>query len=286
MMNQLTLNETVKSILNTEENEIWNYFLENKTDELPDILPGEAKEHQTRDNIIKELLTDGNSETLANYDFETIKEGNAILFVNMVRLVLALDINGSKEEIKEKVLDKLLDSMSAISELIRKESAGYPRKPMNALVWTEGAGMRSGMAALAYYFKEKDDTDHLHFAIMKRTGITLAIMGHYKHLVGPDMIEAGLIKEKLGENDTAIGFYEAVRDDFAQEIDWFVATPEAGPNEEDVITLESLKKAYLALDRLKGTDDYADQCTKIDEILSREHFEEPDFSDDDEDDEE
>lgn len=284
MTKQLTLNERVERILNTEENSIWKYILDGNTDELLNNLPDDD-ESRVQNDIVTELFTDGDSSTLNAYDFETIKEGNSVLFSNMVRLVFALDINGGYEEIKDKVLDKLLDSMSGITDNIRKEAPDYPRKPMNALVWVEAAGMRSAMGALAYYFEQKDDIDHRHFAVMKRTGITLSIMGHYRHLVGPDMIEAAEIKELLDEPETAIGFYEAVVGDFTNEVEWFRETPEVGPGEEDVISLESLKKAYMAIDRLKGANEYAAQCAEIDEIIAREHFEVPDFSDDDDDDE-
>lgn len=284
MTNKLTMNETITGFLNTEENPVWNYILENNADELLASLAGD-EDNEIRNTIIKELFNDGESQTLNDYDFATIEDGNAALFGDVVRLVISLDINGNYEEIKEKALDTLLEAMPAITDTIRKESPGYSRKPMNALLWTEGVGMRGAMSALAYYFRQKEDTDHLHFTIMKRTGITLGIIGHYKHIVGPDMIEAAQIKEKLGENEAAIGFYEAVRDDFGKEIDWFVATPEAGPNEEDVTTLQSLKEAYISLDRLKESNEYGEKVALIDEILSREIFEEPDF-DDDEDDEE
>ncbi len=107
--------------------------------------------------------------------------------------------------------------------------------------------------------------------------------GHYRHLVGPDMLESAQIKEQLGDTDAALSFYKAVDADFKNELSWFANTPEAGLNEEDVVTLESLKKAWESIDRLSQTDQYSELCKQIDEVLSREHIEIPDFDEEDED---
>lgn len=282
MTNKLTLNDEIQTFLDTDDKELWNLILENKIEEAKAVLPRE--DNPLLYEIVSELFTGEKSRTLTDYDFITLKEGNSILFKDMVRLVFALDVNGNYDNLRLQVGDKLFDVIPDIVQNVKEQSKGYPRNPMNALVWSEGAGFRSSLNALIYYYRLKEDnTDTLHFLIMNRTQITLSIMGHYRHLVGPDMIESAKIKEQLGNTEAALSFYRAVEADFKSELQWFVDTPEAGPNEEDVVSLESLKQALLAIDRLSGTDQYSRLCEQIDEVLSREHIEIPDFDEDDED---
>ena len=255
-------------------------ILEDKTDEIKSAL---SEKDSTLDKIVLELFTEGKSNILSDIDFITLKEENSLLFKDLVRLIFALDVNGNHDDLRLQVGDKLFDVIPDIVKNIKEQSKGYPRNPMNALVWSEGAGFRSSLNALIYYYKLKDNTDTLHFLIMNRTQITLSIMGHYRHLVGPDMIESAKIKEKLGDTDAALSFYKAVEADFKGELRWFMDTPEAGPNEEDVVSLESLKQALESIDRLSGANQYTELCTQIDEVLSREHVEIPDFDEEDED---
>jgi len=274
MTNKLTLNEEIQSFLNTDDKDLWTLILEDKTDDIKSL----SKEDNDLYQIVIELIFEGKSQVLDGYDFWEIKEGNNSLFRDMVRLILALDINGRHEELRLYVVDKLFDSIPDIVKNIKEQAKGYPRNPINALVWSEGAGFRSGLNALIYYYKLKDDdSDTLHFLIMNRTQITLSIMGHYKNLVGPDMIESAKMKERLGDTDAALSFYKAIEADFKNELTWFIHSPETGPNEEDVITLESLKEALKAIDRLSNRNEYLSVCEQIDEVLSREHIEIPDF---------
>jgi len=280
MTNKLTLNDQIKGFLDIENNEVWNLILDDKIEVIKTKL---CAEDNVLDKILMELFSKGKSTTLDDYDFITLKEENSSLFKDLVRLIFALDVNGNHDNIRLQVGDKLFDIIPDVVGNIKEQSKGYPRNPMNALVWSEGAGVRSSLNALIYYYRLKDNTDTLHFLIMNRTQITLSIMGHYKHLVGPDMLESAQIKEQLGDADAALSFYKAIDADFKNELNWFVDTPEVGPNEEDVVTLESLEKAWMAIDRLSGADQYSEPCKQIEEVLSREHIEIPDFDEDDED---
>lgn len=281
MTTKLTLNDEIQAFLDTDEKPIWEAIIENNIADIPSLLA--EKEGGLTGNIITELFSAENSETLESHDFVSIKEENSPLFKNLVRLIFTLDINGECDDKRQYVSDKLFDIIPDIVKNIKEQAKGYPRTSINALVWAEGAGMRSSLNALIYYYKLKDNTEALHFLIMNRTQITLAIMGHYKNIVGPDMIEAAKIKERMGDADAAISFYKAVDADFRNELSWFTSTPEAGPNEEDVVILESLKEALTAIDRLSETDEYSSVCQQIDEVLSREHIEIPDFDDEDDD---
>lgn len=282
MTSKLTLNDEIRAFLDTEEKLIWEAIIANNTADISSLL-AEKGDSLVVGDIITELLSEGKSDTLENHDFVSIKEENSPLLKNLVRLIFALDVNGEHEDKKLYISDKLFDIIPDIVNNLKEQAKGYPRTSINALVWVEGAGMRSSLNALIYYYRLKDNAEALHFLIMNRTQITLAIMGHYKNIVGPDMIEAARIKERMGNTDAAISFYKAVDADFRNELNWFTSTPEAGPNEEDVVILESLKEALTAIDRLSETDEYSSICQQIDEVLSREHIEIPDFDDEDDD---
>lgn len=286
MKTRLTLTEEIKPFFDTEDKEIWELILDNKIEELLATLPREDSDNEILDIILKELFTSKESEELASYDFTIIKESNSALFKDLIRLIFALDISEKHDDIRELVTDKLLDVIPDIVNGIKGEAKDYPRKPISALVWMEGAGMRSCLNSLIYYYKVKEDIEILHTLIILRTQITLAIMSHYKNLVGPDMIESAQIKEKIGQSDVAKAFYNGVKSDFEGELKWFIDTPEAGANEDDVIILNSLKEAYLSLDRLENTNEFAEPCKLIDEILEREYFEPENYEEEEEDDDE
>jgi hypothetical protein len=144
--------------------------------------------------------------------------------------------------------------------------------------------MRASLNNLVTYYQLKEDTEAQHFTIVMRTKLTLAIMRNYKNVVGHDMIEAAQIKEIVGDTEAALAFYHAAVENLKDELQWFVESPEMGPNEDDAVILKSLKEAYLSVDRLNNTSELTKTCAIIDEVLSREYVE-YDFEEDEEDEE-
>ncbi|WP_029906625.1 hypothetical protein [Prevotella sp. 10(H)] len=281
---RLTLNDEIKPFFETEDKQLWDLIIENNTDEVLAILPREHTEDENLDLIIKELLATGKSEVLESFDFVKIEEGNSALFRNLVRLLFALDINGNYEETRLVIADKLFDSLPDMVEQIQKEATGYPMtRRVDELTISEAVGLRASLINLIYYYRLKDDIEALHFVTILRSKITLAILGNYKNVVGHDMIESAQIKEKVGETDTALTFYNLVKDNLKGELHWFIESPEMGANEDDTVMLKALREAFSSIDRLKSTADFERECAIIDEILSREYEE---FSFDDDEDEE
>ncbi len=281
MTNKLTLNDELKPLFDTDDKQLWDLILENKTDELLSLLPRE--DGDTLDDILQELFSEGKSDTLDQYDFVTIKEGNATLFRDLIRLIFALDINGNHEAVRHLVADKLSDTLPDIVENIQQVTKGYPMQKVSDVVIAETATIRASLNTLSYYYRLKEDLEALHFAIVLRTKITLAIMRNYKNVLGHDMVEAAKVKEQMGDTEAALGFYNVVRDNLKNELHWFVESPEMGPSEEDVVMLQSLKEAYASIDRLGGTSQFAETCLLIDEILGREYVEYDFDAEDDED---
>lgn len=283
MTKQLTLNDNIQPFFEAKDKQIWDCILENRIDELLAILPRE--EGDTLDVIISELLTGGKSDTLEQYDFREISEDSNSLFRDMERLVFALDINGNYEEIRENIVYRLFEEIPYIVEKIQKETIGYPtvRRVADEII-KEAAAMRASLNNLVVYYQIKEDTETLHFAIVMRTKLTLAIMSNYKNVVGHDMIEAAKIKETVGDTEAALVFYNAAKENLKGELHWFIESPEMGASEDDEVILKSLKEAYLSIDRLNGTSEFTKTCAIIDEVLSREYVE-YDFDEEDDDEE-
>lgn len=283
MTKQLTLNESIQPFFEAKDKQIWDCILENRMDDLLPLLSQE--EDNTLHVIIRELLTDGQSNTLDEYNLLIINEKTNTLFRDLERLIFALDINGNYEAIREKVVDRLFAVIPDIVQKIQKETFGYPNIRIDDRIITESAAMRASLNNLVVYFQLKEDIDAQHFTIVMRTQLTLALMRNYKNIVGHDMIEAARIKETVGETEAALAFYNAARENLKGELHWFIESPEMGPSEDDVVILSSLKEAYMSIDRLNGTSEYTETCTIIDEILSREYIE-YDFDEEDDDEEE
>lgn len=280
MKDKLTLNEEIEAFLNSDKRELWGAISTDDTEKILSIVSEDLD--NTLSTIVSELFTKSKSDTLENKNFELIEDGNSYLIRDLVKLVFSLDINGEKEDLRLYLGERLFDSVIPNTvNSIREQVKNYPKHSINPLIWTEGAEMRAALNAFIFYYKLKDNIEALHFLIMNRTQLSLSVMSHYKNILGPDMIEAARIKEQIGEKETALSFYKAIESEFKGELSWFTSTPEAGPSDEDIITLKVLKEALLAIDRLSETNEYTTICEQIDEVLSREVFEIPNFDDDD-----
>jgi hypothetical protein len=271
MTKQLTLNENIQPFFEVKDKQIWDCILDNRIDDLLAFLSGE--EDNTLNRIITELLANGHSETLDGYNFLPISEETNALIRDLERLIFALDINGNYEEIREKIADRLFAVIPDIVEKIQKETFGYPNIRVDEGIIAQAAAIRASLNNLVVYYQLKEDTEAQHFTIVMRTKLTLAIMRNYKNIVGHDMIEAARIKEVVGDTEAALAFYNAARENLKGELHWFIESPEMGPNEDDVVILASLKEACLSIDRLNNSSEFAETCTIIDEILSREYIE-------------
>lgn len=281
MTNKLILNERIRIFLDENNKQIWDSIIQDGINVLPESLP---IEDTLLSNILKELSSEGRSETLDSLDFSIIEEGNNTVYKNLVKLLFSLKINGGYEDINKLIEDKLFDGLPSFIEKIQKEVIGYPMRRVYESILTEAAAIRASLIQLIYLFRETDDIENLHSAIMMRTKITLAIMANHKHILGYDMVEAAKIKEQIGEIDAALSFYNAVINNLKSELHWFMESPDMGPNEDDIIMLQALKESYISIDRLKNISESEKTCTLINEILSREYvdiFEEFDDEEDD-----
>lgn len=281
MMNKLIPNERILNFLDDEYKQIWNFIIEG---DIPALLESLPEEEVNLHKIIRELFTEGQSETLNEYDFSVIRDGNNTHVRDLVKLIFALNINGSYDEINNTVGNKLLNELPLFIEKVQDEAVGYPMRKVHDVILNEAASTRALLISLILCYRETDDIESLHATVMMRTKLTLAIMGRQKHVLGFDMIETAKVKELIGEQDAALSFYNAARDNLKDELQWFVESPEMGPDEDDIVMLQALKEAYLSIDRLNNVTESEKACALIDEILSREYIDV--FADFDEDEDE
>lgn len=106
--------------------------------------------------IVDELFAQNQSPNLKPHDFVTVESINTGLYNDMVRLLIALYINGNYEKLRGTVSVKLVDVAKPIADNIEKEANGYPSNSSSiALIWTEGAGLRAAFNLLAYYYRQR-----------------------------------------------------------------------------------------------------------------------------------
>lgn len=279
MENRLVLNEEISTFLDVDNNPLWSFIVNNEIENLLALL-----DEQDTIKVAKELFTSGESPFLGKYDFVTPRELNGVFIRDMVRLMFALDINGKHDELLSIVNSKLMDALPEVVDRIQKDTFGYPARLVDNHILSEAATIRAAIVNMIYYYKHKGDLDALHFVTVLRTTLTLAIMGNHKNVIGHDLVETAKIKEQIGETDAALTFYNGARDNLKNELHWFVESPEMGPSEEDAVMLQSLKEAFLSIDRINKTSLYSKECGIIEEVLTREYVEfEFDEEDDDED---
>jgi hypothetical protein len=141
--------------------------------------------------------------------------------------------------------------------------SNYPRQSMNALSWMEGAGLAAWAGVLARYFAGRQHLSQEYEAHLSKTRLTLAVMGHYPHIVGPTIIELGRCLEQLGRGPEAAARYHAVVADFEELLDELPELNTMAAEEPDVDfsetrrSLQALREAYAGLLRTDPTTDTA-----------------------------
>ncbi|MDR2955752.1 MAG: hypothetical protein LBV43_11790 [Prevotella sp.] len=271
MTKKLAMNEKVQAFLDDDNKEIWQYLSENKIDELLETLPP-SEDRQGLHEIVHELLSNGTSETLDSYGLDKIKEEYGSFLRNLTKLIFSFNLNGNHQDKIELIEDKIKQGIPRVIEVVLTEASAYPTRKANQAILNEGVEIRAVLNSLMYYYQQTENVDLLDFFSVNRTKITLALLGGHKHILGHDLIESAKIKESAGDNQAALKFYTLTRNSLEDEIHWFAESPEMGASEDDTIMLNSLKEAYLSIDRLGNAEEEAEEkCKIIDEILNREY---------------
>lgn len=183
----------------------------------------------------------------------------------MTRLLFAVEINGKYPQIVNSLQNKLYKSTQVIAEEIKNKVDG---RPIDAQIWFGGASMRAAFSYLGYYYEKKNLLRSKLWVWKQRTKITLNIMGHYKNLVGSDIIEVALIEEKLNLLSEAHAHYEAFIADCQEDFKWFIENTKEVPMKEECEVFKVLLLAYEGINRVTNTT----QISNIDllrQILNR-----------------
>jgi hypothetical protein len=279
----------ITDFLNNEFSQIWSLIINNQTDTLIDTLipkketktlfeklfsrKKESAESTDLHLIINDLFTSGESKTLQAQEFRVMNSESDKLFKNLTRLLFAVSLSGKHSDLERIIQHKLHQSTRTISDEINTKSNGYPLNSINAQVWLCGAGMRAGYTYLLHYYKIKGLVKEQLFVARMKTTITLSIMGHYKDMVGPDMIAVAELEEKINSAEVALDHYKAVIADFEDETEFFMENPEEAPNDAEREILSSLLKSYQNVDRLENTDRFEMNINQLNTILNRQSFE-------------
>lgn len=170
--------------------------------------------------------------------------------------ILVLEKSSQLPEIRDILSSTCLAYLQDGAEYINKESNGYPRNGMNGGVWFDGVYLRSVAEELAAYFSRQEEDDNEVQALYTKAKITLSIMSHYMHLVGPDMIAIAEKFESMDKPEDAKKFYHPVIQDFSEEVLDVVSEysessdDERDCNEEILVIIECLCTALTGFKRL------------------------------------
>lgn len=174
-----------------------------------------------------------------------------------------LSIDPNELDIEE--VQQLLNQMSDVVEQIKISANNYPDNPISAEVWMDGAAMIHNAQVLTDYLHRAEFIELEAIAAQIWANVTLAVCGHYRHMVGPAMIANAKIAERMGNMDFAMQAYTAVLKDFLTVLE---ECEEHGyiPEDEEAIAMDSLKEAAGSLVRLY---DGSEACAKAIEVQKR-----------------
>lgn len=183
-----------------------------------------------------------------------------------IRLLLLLETEEHWNGALDALAQKVQWLMTEASVAIELASEGYPNQAINAKTWMDGYGAREWARTLAdWYERRQNDGGELQMRFV-RCKITNAIMSHYPHEVGPDMVAVGKCLEKVGMTEKARMFYLPVTTDLLPMlVEFEEADGELDLTVEDRISFWALREAAIRLIHTGGEADH----TELNNLISR-----------------
>jgi hypothetical protein len=183
-----------------------------------------------------------------------------------IRLLLLLEPESHWNGALDALAHKLQLLMTHAAVAIEGAAGGYPDQPINAKTWMDGYGAREWARTLADWYERNENPGGELQMRFVRCKITNAIMNHYPHEVGPDMVAVGKCLEKVGMTEKARMFYIPVTTDLLPILVEFEdASGEIDLRVEDRISLWALREAAIGLIRTGGEADH----TELNALISR-----------------
>ena len=232
--------------------------------EFDKLLPEERKAYILMSSVLKNFLEP------RKINFNLLFQTGAEIYRNIGELGFyfqaILDKNSADNEEVRKYADLLMQLSIAGVMKIQEESKGYPEKPINGMVWLDGACIDVWNDFLANYFDIIKDYKNYYNSRLIQSRIVFAIKRHYSYEIARSTFNMGLANSKIGEMETALKCYQAVVDDFQeildQPLEYFAENMEA------VHELYYLGEALEKYIDLEGQSDETlrDQYRKVKEL--------------------
>ena len=228
--------------------------------------PEERKAYIITSSVLKNFLEP------RKINFNLLFQTGAELYKNIGELGFyfqaLLDKNSADNEEVRKYADLLMQLSIAGVLKIQEESKGYPEKPINGMVWLDGACIDVWNDFLANYFDIMKDYKNYYNSRLIQSRIVFAIKRHYSYEIARSTYNMGLANSKIGEMETALKCFQAVVDDFQeildQPLEYFIENMEAvhelyylGESLEKYIDLEghsdeTLREQYRKVKELEN----------------------------------
>ena len=185
--------------------------------EFDKLLPEERKAYILMSSVLKNFLEP------RKINFNLLFQTGAEIYRNIGELGFyfqaILDKNSADNEEVRKYADLLMQLSIAGVMKIQEESKGYPEKPINGMVWLDGACIDVWNDFLANYFDIIKDYKNYYNSRLIQSRIVFAIKRHYSYEIARSTFNMGLANSKIGEMETALKCYQAVVDDFQEILD-------------------------------------------------------------------
>ena len=185
--------------------------------EFDKLLPEERKAYILMSSVLKNFLEP------RKINFSLLFQTGAEIYRNIGELGFyfqaILDKNNADNEEVRKYADLLMQLSIAGVMKIQEESKGYPEKPINGMVWLDGACIDVWNDFLANYFDIIKDYKNYYNSRLIQSRIVFAIKRHYSYEIARSTFNMGLANSKIGEMETALKCYQAVVDDFQEILD-------------------------------------------------------------------
>jgi hypothetical protein len=123
-------------------------------------------------------------------------------------------VAASTETDTRQAADRALSFLSDQSTLLRSQANGYPRRPIEADVWRNGAGLTSACDALADALQRRGLVEDEEKASALAVVCACAVMGHYPEQIFPRVVRRARCLESVGRAARAADGYAAVVKDF------------------------------------------------------------------------
>ena len=185
--------------------------------EFDKLLPEERKAYILMSSVLKNFLEP------RKINFSLLFQTGAEIYRNIGELGFyfqaMLDKNSADNEEVRKYADLLMQISIAGVIKIQEESKGYPEKPINGMIWLDGACIDVWNDFLANYFDIIKDYKNYYNSRLIQSRIVFAIKRHYSYEIARSTYNMGLANSKIGEMETALKCYQAVVDDFQEILD-------------------------------------------------------------------